>query len=41
MNEQYRACKLYGGCEPINETLLDRVTQWKQPEASLLSPATA
>jgi len=27
--------------EPINETLLDRVTQWKQPEASLLSPATA
>jgi hypothetical protein len=29
MNEQYRGFNLYGGSEPISETLLDRVTQWK------------
>ena len=29
MNEQYRKFNLYGGCEPISETLLGRVTQWK------------
>lgn len=29
MNEQYRGFNLYGSCEPISETLLGRVTQWK------------
>jgi hypothetical protein len=29
MNEQYRGFNLYGGCEPISETLLGRITQWK------------
>jgi len=29
MNEQYRGFNLYGGREPISETLLGRVTQWK------------
>src|SRR5678815_1454698 len=29
MDEEYRGFKLYGGCEPISETLLGRVTQWK------------
>jgi hypothetical protein len=29
MNEEYRGFKLYGGSEPITETLLGRVTQWK------------
>ena len=29
MNEQYRGFNLYGGSEPISETLLGRVTQWK------------
>ena len=26
---EYRGFKLYGGCEPISETLLGRITQWK------------
>src|ERR1051325_754144 len=29
MNEEYRGFNLYGGSEPISETLLGRVTQWK------------
>jgi hypothetical protein len=29
MNEQYRGFNLYRGSEPISETLLGRVTQWK------------
>jgi hypothetical protein len=29
MNEQYRGLNLYGGYEPISETLLGPVTQWK------------
>jgi len=29
MNEQYRGFNLYGGCEPISETLLGCVTHWK------------
>lgn len=29
MNEEYRGFKLYGGCEPVSETLLGRVTQWE------------
>ena len=29
MNEQYRGFNLYGGCEPISETLLGQVTEWK------------
>jgi hypothetical protein len=29
VNEQYRGFNLYGSCEPISETLLGRVTQWK------------
>ena len=29
MNEQYRGFNLYGGYEPISETLLGPVTQWK------------
>ena len=26
---QHRGFNLYGGCEPISETLLGRVTHWK------------
>ena len=29
MNEEYRGFNLYGGSEPVSETLLGRVTQWK------------
>jgi len=29
MNEEYRGFNLYGGCEPISETLLGQVTKWK------------
>jgi len=29
MNEEYRGLRLYGGCEPISETLLGQVTQWR------------
>ena len=29
MNQQYRGFNLYGGCEPISETLLGRITEWK------------
>jgi hypothetical protein len=29
MDEEYSGFKLYGGCDPISETLLGRVTQWK------------
>jgi len=29
MDEEYRGFKLYGSSEPISETLLGRVTQWK------------
>ena len=39
MNEQYRGFNLYGGSEPISETLLGRVTQWNQRDASLTSTA--
>src|SRR5678815_4221813 len=28
-DEEYLGFKFYGGCEPISETLLGRVTQWK------------
>jgi hypothetical protein len=29
MNEQYRGFNLYGGSDPISETLLGHVTHWK------------
>ena len=29
MNDDYRGFKLYGGCEPITETLLGNVKRWK------------
>jgi len=29
MTAEHRGFKLYGGCDPISETLLGRVTQWK------------
>src|ERR1044071_4445405 len=29
MKDEHRGFKLYGGCEPLSETLLGNVTHWK------------
>ena len=34
---EYCGFKLYGGCEPISETLLGQVTEWKPTDESLTS----